>query len=336
MRSASTMRSASALFAILVSLSISGAVWAQVQVPSQWLRQWPNTDFSRTAVDFSEIVSGGVPRDGIRSIDNPVFAPIAELKDLAGTEPVIGLIVNGVARAYPLQILTIHEIVNDVIGGVPVTVTFCPLCNTAIVFERTVNGRVLDFGVSGNLRNSDLIMYDRQTDTWWQQFTGTAIVGAQMGTELRILPSRLESWDNFRARAPEGAEVMVARSIFSSYGFNPYPGYDSSSRPFLYFDDLPDEIPALARVITIETGNGREAWSLDLLKEQRRIEVDGIVITWEPGQNSALGHALISQAADVGNVVVQQRTDEGLLDMVYGVDFAFAFRAFFPDAHLHQ
>jgi hypothetical protein len=252
------MRLASAIFAF-TALLVAPAVWAQQPVPNQWAFAWPETDFTKASVDFRTIISGGVPKDGIRSIDDPVFAPVGDLDSLAGTEPVIGLIVNGVAKAYPLQILTRHEIVNDVIGGVPVAVTFCPLCNTAIVFERTVGDQVLDFGVSGNLRNSDLIMYDRQTESWWQQFTGDSIVGDLMGTELGILPSRLESWDNFRARAPEGAQVMVAQSVFSTYGVNPYAGYDSSTRPFLFVGDLPTEIPALARVVTLETSAGKEA-----------------------------------------------------------------------------
>jgi hypothetical protein len=156
------MRLASAIFAF-TAIFFASAAWAQQPVPNQWAFAWPDTDFTKASVDFRTIISGGVPKDSIRSIDDPVFAPIGDLDSLAGTEPVIGLIVNGVAKAYPLQILTRHEIVNDVIGGVPVAVTFCPLCNTAIVFERTVGDQVLDFGVSGNLRNSDLIMYYRQT-----------------------------------------------------------------------------------------------------------------------------------------------------------------------------
>lgn len=330
------MRSATAIFVFLISVFVSGVATAQQRVPAQWTFGWPETDFTKSSVDFREIISGGVPKDGIRSIDAPVFGAAADLQGLAGTEPVIGLIVNGEAKAYPLQILTRHEIVNDVIGGVPVAVTFCPLCNTAIVFERTVDGQILEFGVSGNLRNSDLIMFDRQTESWWQQFTGDAIVGEMLGTELRFLPSRLESWDNFRARAPQGAKVLVAQTLFGSYGTNPYAGYDSSTQPFLYFGELPTEIGALARVVTVETKNGKEAWSLDLVKDLKRIEIDDIVITWEPGQNSALDHRVIAQGIDVGNVVVQQVTANGPVDIVYGVDFAFAFRAFFPDAPLHQ
>ena len=129
--------------------------------PAVWRYEWPTTDFEQTSVDFRDIISGGPPKDGIPAIDNPRFLPIAEIEDLADTEPVMGLIVNGVAKAYPLSILMWHKIVNDEIGGVPVTVTFCPLCNTTLVFDRRVDGQVLDFGTIGKLRFSDLVMYDR-------------------------------------------------------------------------------------------------------------------------------------------------------------------------------
>jgi hypothetical protein len=305
--------------------------------PAVWRYEWPTTDFERTSVDFGDIISGGPPKDGIPAIDNPRFLPVAEIDDIADTEPVMGLIVNGEAKAYPLRILMWHEIVNDEIGGVPVTVTFCPLCNTTIVFDRRVDGRVLDFGTTGKLRFSDLIMYDRQTETWWQQFLGEAIIGELMGTLLEILPSRVESFANFKKRAPEGTVLVPARFGRRSYGRNPYVGYDSSRQPFLYRGSLPSDIAPLARVVTVAIRGTKEAWSLDLLRDKRNIEIgEGIVINWEPGQNSALDAARISQGIDIGNVLVQRQTDEGLVDVPYSVDFAFSFKAFFPDSPLHQ
>ena len=152
------------------------------------------TDFSYHTVPFDDFLSGGPPRDGIRPIDRPKFIGIDEADEwLSDMEPVISFEINGVQRAYPLQILIWHEVVNDVVGGVPVTITFCPLCNSAIVFERTVGDMVLDFGTSGNLRNSDLVMWDRQTESWWQQFTGEAIVGRMAGTKLKFLPAPIIS-----------------------------------------------------------------------------------------------------------------------------------------------
>lgn len=118
-------------------------------LPEYRKAEWPKTDFSKTSIDLGEIMSGGPPKDGIPSIDEPKFAPVAEIDDLADDEPVIGVVIGGEARAYPLRILIWHEIVNDSVGGIPITVTFCPLCNAAVVFDRRLDGRVLDFGTTG-------------------------------------------------------------------------------------------------------------------------------------------------------------------------------------------
>ena len=295
------------------------------------------TNFDVRSIELDEITSGGPPKDGIPPIDDPMFEPVAAVSNLADTEPVVGVVINGEARAYPLQVLMWHEIVNDSIGGVPVSVTFCPLCNAAVVFDRRLDGMVLDFGTTGRLRNSDLVMYDRQTETWWQQFLGEAIVGELTGKMLRMIPSRLESFARFRERAPDGQVLVPNDPGMRRYGANPYASYDSSARPFLYRGPGPQGIAPLARVVTGESASGgREAWSLDVLREKRRIESDaGLVITWEPGQNSALDSSRISDGVDVGNVVVQRQTDNGLVDVVYGVDFAFAFHAFYPDSPIH-
>ena len=180
-------------------------------------------------------------------------------------------------------------------------------------------------------------MYDRQTESWWQQFLGEAIVGELTGKMLRMIPSRLESFARFRERAPDGQVLVPNDPGKRRYGANPYASYDSSARPFMYRGPEPQGIAPLARVVTVESASGgREAWSLDVLREKRRIESDaGLVITWEPGQNSALDSSRISDGVDVGNVVVQRQTDNGLVDVVYGVDFAFAFHAFYPDSPIH-
>lgn len=162
--------------------------------PPFWRSEWPKTDFSKHSVDYQEIIGGGPPRDGIPSIDMPSFEPLADVSGYRGSEPVIGLEINGDRRAYPLGILTWHEIVNDVVGGVPVAVTYCPLCNAAIVFDRRLAGAVLDFGTTGKLRHSDLIMYDRQSESWWQQFSGEAIVGARLGSVLETCRRGLNPW----------------------------------------------------------------------------------------------------------------------------------------------
>ena len=311
------------------------AVGAAAQAsPEDWKREWPNTDFTKASVDFGEIFSGfagGTGKDRIPSIDAPKFEPVAEV-DLPDREPVVGLAIGDDIRAYPLRILTWHEIVNDVVGGVPIAVTFCPLCNAAVVFDRRVDGRTLEFGTTGKLRNSDLVMYDRETESWWQQFLGEAIVGAMTGKRLEFLPARIESYARFRDRAPDGKVLVPSFFSMRRYGKNPYEGYDSLSQPFLYRGELPDGIAPLARVVTV----GKEAWALSLVRERKRITTGDIVITWEPGQASALDTEIIAEGFDVGNVVVQRLKASGELeDIVYGVDFAFAFHAFYPDAPIH-
>ncbi len=316
------------LTAGLVFLVSSGAVMAN---PSFWKFEWPKTDFKKTSIEFSEIMSGGPPKDGIPAIDNPRFTDVSKVKGLADTVPVISFTLNGESKAYPLGILMRHEIVNDRIGGIPVAVTYCPLCNAAIVFDARLDGKVLDFGTTGKLRNSDLVMYDRQTESWWQQFLGEGIVGSMTGKRLEMLPSRIEAFGRYKKAHPNG-KVLLSAFGGSSFGANPYVGYDSSAQPFLYRGLLPNGIPALMRVVAV----GDEAWSMALLRKKKRIEKGNLVLTWEAGQNSALDTRDISKGKDVGNVVVQRKTKDGLVDEVHDITFAFTFHAFKPKGTLHH
>jgi len=324
-----TTRATVAVLATLVALTIDARALAS---PAHWQVEWPNTAFDRSLVDFGEILSGGPPKDGIPSIDDPTFAPPEEV-DLPAQEAVIAVHNATEARAYPLRILMWHEIVNDTFDGRPIAVTYCPLCNTGIVFDRRLDGETLEFGTTGKLRHSDLVMYDRTTESWWQQFTGEAIVGELAGATLEMLPSRLESYAMFLARnAERDMAVLVPDGTFSrDYGRNPYADYDDErSSPFLFRGELPEEIPAMARVVRVDD----RAWSLDLLRRQEVIETDDLRLSWVPGQASALDTARIADGRDIGNVVVERRTAEGWEDAVYSVDFAFAFKAFFPESEI--
>ncbi len=314
---------------VLIPLGLLPVLAASV--PRGWEDEWPMTDFSNHSVKLSEIMSGGVPKDGIRSIDHPRFQPAASITALGPQEPVIAFFLNGVARAYPLRVMMRHEIVNDEIAGVPVTVTYCPLCNSAIVFDRRVNGTVLEFGTTGKLRNSDLVMYDRTTESWWQQFTGEAIVGAMTGIRLEIFPSRLEAWEKFLTRFPDGKVLVPQGRTLDDYGDNPYVKYDSARRPFFYDGKLPKKIKAMARVVVV----GEEAWSLDLVRKMGRVETDAFTITWSEGQNSALDSREIARGRDVGNIAVQEMTQNGAQDIAHEVTFAFVFHAFHPEGVWH-
>lgn len=269
-------------------------------------RDW-GTNWQRRLISTEELLSGGPPRDGIPSIDDPQFVAPSQATDwLAGNEPVISVEINGDARAYPLQILTWHEIVNDTVGGVSLIVTFCPLCNSAIVFERTLDGEPVEFGTSGLLRNSDLVMYDRKTETLWQQFTGQGLIGDLAGAQLTFLPSAIISFADFRAAYPDGVILSQETGFGRNYGRNPYAGYDTiGSNPFLFDGELDERLPAVARVVTVALPNGTDvAYPLGVLIEQGVInDVQGgqnLAIFHEGGTASALGAAIIAEAEDVG------------------------------------
>ncbi|WP_204114101.1 DUF3179 domain-containing protein [Shimia biformata] len=294
--------------------------------PDFWKHEWPRTDFSRTSIEnWVEIMSGGPPKDGIPALRDPQFIRAHQETRIGDTEPVITVEIDGAEpRAYPIRYLTWHEIVNDTVGDIPVAVTFCPLCNSGITFDRRVAGRILTFGVSGKLRNSDMVMYDRETESWWQQAIGQGIVGEMTGVTLTTLPTWMEGWAQFKARNPDGL-VMAEPAFNRRYGINPYRQYDTSKRPFLYSGEMPPHgIAPLARVVRV----GDRAWPLERLRDAEDLTEAGVRITWQPGQASALDAGEISQGRDVGSIRVR---DAGGADMPHDVMFAFAFHAFWPD-----
>lgn len=293
--------------------------------PERWKSEWPKTNFEKTNIaSWSEILSGGPPRDGIPALSDPQFIRIDDENGIEDREPVVTVEIEGeVPRAYPIRYLTWHEIINDTAGGVPYAVTYCPLCNSAPTFDRRVEGQVLTFGVTGKLRDSNLIMYDRETESWWQQAIGEGIVGEFTGVELAQLPSWMESWAEFKARNPNGL-VMAEPAFPRSYGQNPYVSYDSSSEPFLFNGEMPpNDIPPLSRVVRV----GERAWPVSRLAALGEITEAGVTISWNSGQASALDSARIGEGKDVGTI----RVRENGRDVPHDVMFAFAFHAFFPD-----
>lgn len=251
------------------------------------------TDFSIHSISYSEVLSGGPPKDGIPAIDNPQFVSVEEADEwLEDIEPVILVQVGDDARAYPIQIIVWHEIINDVVGEQPVVVTFCPLCNTAITFNATVDGQVLDFGTTGRLRYSNLIMYDRPTESWWTQATGEAVVGEMTGTRLEFLPAPIISWADFKDTHPDGLVLSRDTGYPRNYGSNPYSGYDNINvSPFLFMGPkTPGILPAMARVLAVDLNDELVAYPYDLLQDVHVIndEVGGeqVVVVWDGGTAS--------------------------------------------------
>jgi hypothetical protein len=281
------------------------------------------SDFARHAVPLSTIASGGPGRDGIPPLDRPRFVSAASAaRFLTGREPVIALAIAGQAHAYPLQILLWHEIVNDGLAGEPVAVTYCPLCNTAIVYSRRVGHSLLTFGTTGNLRNSDLVMWDRQTQSWWQQYDGRAIVGIQTGAQLSALPSATLSFADFRARYPQGTVLSRDTGFDRPYGQNPYVGYDTPNQPpFLYNGRIDPRLPPLERVETVSVGTDTVVLPFDALRRHRAtaVTVGGLraVVFFDPKVSSPLDARATRDSRAVGTAAAfDSRLDGKTLSFV--------------------
>ena len=333
------------------------------------------TDFTMRTVSLTEFRSAQV-KDGIPSIDDPVYISQTEAGEwLQEQEPVLVLEIDGDVRAYPLQVLLFHEIVNDVVGDTPVAVTYCPLCNSAVVFDRRVGDRVLDFGVSGNLRLSDLVMYDRQTDSWWQQLTGEALVGELAGAQLGFIPAPIVSWGEFRRAHPKGLVLSRETGFRRPYGANPYPGYDTTSRPWFAEAYTDRRLPAMERVVALGKGEDAVAVPFSFLRINRVAAVtvagEDVVVFYRPGAASAMDSAAVAEGRDVGaanafrpvadgRLLTFTATEDGFVDeetgsawdlfgqaiagplagirlppVVHGAHFWFAWSAFQPETSVH-
>jgi hypothetical protein len=269
--------------------------------------------FPEPLVETSEIISGGPPPDGIPPIDDPHFVSVEQADEwLDPQEPVVWLRIGQDARAYPVQVLMWHEIVNDTVEGVPVAVTYCPLCNTAVSFERTVDGAETTFGTSGSLYRSALVMYDRETESLWTHFDGRAVVGVLTGAELETVASPLVAWSEFADAHPDGQVLDRERTGHDrDYGRNPYTGYDDpDGQPFLFRGDVDDRARAQQRVVGVELDGQSRAWSLDAIRGGQATATNAtvaereIVIFWRAGQSTALESASVAQGRDVGSAAV--------------------------------
>ena len=323
-------------------------------VPVQWTREF-STDFSIHSIDFHEILSGGPAKDGIPSIDvpepgvpstaisptdrpvhtrpatqetqvppqgrdNSYFETVNQAQDWIGSdETVLVLSLDGISRIYPLQILMWHEIVNDWIGNKPVTVTWCPLCNTAVGFERMLeDGTVLDFGTTGRLRYSNLLMYDRQTESWWQQAEGLAVIGQYTGTKLAIVPLLTLPFRTAKKQYPEGLVLSRNTGYHRAYGTNPYQNYDSLNNPFLYqgpgFDT---SRPPMERALVIFLDEKSVSVAYSVVEESGLIEIPSqggtVLVLWHPGVASPLTTSSVATGPDRGSAnAFFSRTTEGL------------------------
>ena len=279
------------------------------------------TEWGIRIVALDEL-SQGAARDAIPAISGPLYWSMDEASEVyTDNVPLVQVIVNGDVRGFPLEILTWHEIVNDTIGGVPVTVTFCPLCNTAIAFESQIGDEVYKFGVSGLLRNSDLVMYDRNTESLWQQSSGRAIVGTMVGARLNYVPASVVTVAQLRLAYPDALVMSRDTGWDRPYGQNPYRGYDNpeSGGPYTFFfnrDEIDNRLPPAERVVSIEGPSGAAiayAWSVLAQERVLHDRFDGVdlVVFWTPGALSILDTGILRDAREVGTTAVFETSLDG-------------------------
>lgn len=286
-------------------------------------------------VPLHQVIDGGPGKDVIPSIDFPKYVGPERWDDMRydGDGLVIGVEVNGVRRAYPFQVLVWHEIVNDTIDGLPLVITYCPLCGTGIVFESMIDdaGYPVYFGVSGKLYNSDLLMYDRRTDSLWSQITGMAVVGPLSGTRLTHYPSEIMTWNEWRAAYPDSQALDRDTGFFASfevdmYEADPYPNYDES--PSLWFPvaGRDDRLHNKTRVTGVEIDDVTfGAYPDALVAEHGPVnDVLGstpLLVVADPGA----GHNVLVFVREVdGQALTFSADDDGLVDAETGTRWSYS------------
>ncbi|MBF8965516.1 DUF3179 domain-containing protein [Pontibacter sp. FD36] len=308
-------RSGFILFAVALLILSSKTILAQLQNPRNIPYTW-QTDTTKRTVPLSEF-KVAVPKGAFPVLQVPKFIGAREgLQAYFKHEPVISVVINGKSKAYPLNVLTVHEIANDTLAGTPILVTYCPLCNASVVYDRRLNQkdreRLLDFGVSGMLRHSDMVMYDTQTETWWQQLMGEALVGELAGQELKVIPSLVISVEEFFQRYPDGQILSPETGIAGGYGQNPYVGYDDPKglpyESFIDKDKVDRRLPPMERVVDVESKGKRKVYPFSAISRLGVINdtFNGkhIVVFYKSGTVSVLDEKDISKSKNVGTATL--------------------------------
>jgi uncharacterized protein DUF3179 len=230
-------------------------------------------DENRNIVPPELIVNGGPPPDGIPSIDNPKFIQIQKAEEfLEDSDLVVGLNINGDIRAYPLQILVWHEIVNDKVGNAPVAITYCPLCFTNQVFNRTMNdGQVLEFGTSGKLYNSNLVMYDRTTKSLWSQAMARGIGGTFAGIKLERIPFDVAYWKEWKQLYPDSKVLSTDTGSIRPYGADPYGDYYTNGEILFPVSNSDDRLGLKEIIIGLENKGQYKAFKLQEIEDKKVI-----------------------------------------------------------------
>ncbi|MCM4157969.1 hypothetical protein DHD80_18400 [Gramella sp. AN32] len=280
-------------------------------------------DISSANIPVSEIKGGGPPKDGIPAIDNPKFLKSSEAS-LANDARILGVYENGIAKAYPINILNYHEIVNDSFKDLPVVVTFCPLCGSGIAFESKIGTSILTFGVSGLLYNSDVLLYDRQTESLWSQLKYEAITGELKGEKLKILNTANTTWKAWQDKHPKSLVLSQETGFTRDYSRNPYPDYEKNQQLYFPVSKMNDVLKPKEKIIGIEIKGKTKAYPFsELMKLKGKILEDTFA-----GQKLKITYNSKAKSAEIVDA-------QGNL-MPAVTNFWFAWYAFNPETEVYK
>lgn len=288
---------------------------------------WPTTDvvafdLSNASVPREHILSGGPPKDGIPALTDPAVVSAADASYLRADDRVLGVAIGGQVRAYPIRILNWHEVVNDQLGGVPIVVTYCPLCGTGMVFRGEREGRRALFGVSGLLYNSDVLLYDRDTESLWSQLKMEAVTGPRLGEQLEWLPVEVTTWQTWRAAHPQTEALSLDTGYHRDYDRDPYAGYAAGLRLMFPVEREDRRLPTKTWIAGILANGRPKAYPLD------RLPLDRVLEDVVNGQTLRLAYDAASRALRVTDA------DERPVPVVQA--YWFAWSAFYPDTLLYE
>jgi len=279
-------------------------------------------DTSNSVIDIQEFKSGGPSKDEIPSLDAPQFVSVREVDFLRDEDKVVGIIINGEAKAYPIRILNWHEVVNDQVSGQKVVVTWCPLTHSAIAFDREINGNTLEFGVSGLLYNSNVVMYDRLSNGLWSQLKMEGLTGKFAGNHLDIVPSQVSSWRNWRDRYPQTLVLSNKTGHGRDYSRDPYADYHTSKQTMFPAGILDERLQPKSLVVGIKIEDIPKAYSLEKIARSR-----------EPYFDQVGDSTIMIQALNGGAVEVSDKNGNSVPSVVA---YWFAWSAFNKDTLIYE
>lgn len=304
------------------SFRIVLSVWFFISIGELHAQRKNGFNLSEAVIPIDKIKSGGPPKDGIPALTNPKFISADQADYLNSKDKVIGVSINGDHRAYPIKILNYHEIVNDDVGSTSIVVSYCPLCGSGLVFSALFDTRILNFGVSGLLYNSDILMYDKQTNSLWSQLMMQAISGKMKDQKLTFIASEHTTWKGWQEQHPDTKVLSNKTGHTRDYNRNPYAGYTSTPTLFFTVEHESDALPVKKQVLGVEVDGKFKAYSFtDLTKSGKTLadSFNGVdyIIAFDSANRSA---TIISSSKP----------------LVYITTFWFAWYAFHPETELYK